>query len=120
MSTCSICLSEVRQTRNNVPIRCGHLFHNTCIDKWKQKGHKTCPMCRKIFDASNFNVVISIRNNYESTSNALSLTSEEAVFNVLDIFDLTFDVDNVLDLNDILDDIGVTLTDFDSSILNAE
>jgi len=39
---------------------------------------------------------------------------------VLDIFDLTFDVDNVLDLNDILDDIGVTLTDFDSSILNTE
>lgn len=42
------------------------------------------------------------------------------MLNVLDMFDISFDADDVLDLNSILSDLGIALTDFDSSVLDAE
>ena len=42
------------------------------------------------------------------------------MFDVLDLFDINFDVDNLPDLESILTDLGVGLSDFDSSILDAE
>jgi len=46
--------------------------------------------------------------------------NDESIFDVLDLFDITFDVENQPDLDSILADLGVSLTDFDSSILDAE
>ncbi len=120
MSTCSICLNEVRQTRNNPPIRCGHVFHSSCLDEWKSKGHNTCPLYRKIFDASNFNIIVTIQNNYEATSNTLSMTNEDDIFNIIDMFDINFNVNDTEDLNSILSDLRMSLSDFDPSILNTE
>jgi amino acid transporter len=40
---CSICYEE-----NNNPcvvLKCKHLYHKECIDKWLQE-HTTCPQCR--------------------------------------------------------------------------
>lgn len=119
MSSCSICLNEVRSTRKNPPIRCGHVFHSCCIQEWKDKGKNTCPICRKVFDASQFKVSVVIQNNYTAVSNSVSL-NDGSIFNVLDLFDISFDVDNSLDLDSLLSDLGVSLTDFDSSILNTE
>jgi hypothetical protein len=36
------------------------------------------------------------------------------------MFDVSFDADDVLDLNSILSDLGITLADFDSAILDTE
>ena len=38
---CTICLEDV----SNVPLECGHIFHNKCIDKWLEE-NDTCPNCR--------------------------------------------------------------------------
>jgi hypothetical protein len=46
--------------------------------------------------------------------------NDESIFDVLDLFDITFDVENQPDLDSILADLGVSLTDFDSSVLDAE
>ena len=46
--------------------------------------------------------------------------NEESVFQVLDTFDITFDVEDTPDLDSILADLGVSLTDFDPTILDAE
>jgi len=119
MSTCSICLNEVRSTRVNPPIRCGHMFHSHCLQGWKDRGKNTCPTCRKVFDASQFKIVLTIQNNYTATANALTL-NEDSIFDVLDLFDITFDVENQADLSSILSDLGVSLSDFDPSILDAE
>ncbi len=119
MSTCSICLAEVRSTRNNPSIRCGHIFHTHCLDRWKEQGKNTCPTCRRVFDVSQFKVEVTIHNNYTHTSNVVSL-NDESMLSVLDLFDISFDADSVLDLNSILVDFGLTLSDFDSSIFNAE
>ena len=76
MTQCAICLNEVRQTRNSKAIRCGHIFHSHCLEKWKNKGNVTCPICRKVFDGSKFRVQITVLNDYESTSNTVSVSNE--------------------------------------------
>ena len=119
MSQCAICLNEVRSTRTNPPIRCGHVFHSHCLEEWKGKGKNTCPLCRKLFDVSKFKVVVTIHNNYTAASNSVSLGSQ-SIFNVMDLFDISFDVENDLDLDSLLADLGVSLSDFDSLVLDAE
>ncbi len=119
MSTCSICLSEVRCTRKNPPARCGHVFHSHCLQEWKDQGKNSCPICRKIIDGTQFKITVTVQNNYTATANSVSL-NEDSIFNVLDLFDINFDVDEVPDLDSILADLGVSLSDFDTSILDAE
>ena len=119
MTQCAICLNEVRSTRTNTPLRCGHVFHSHCLEEWKNKGKNTCPVCRKVFDVSQFKVTVTVQNNYTAESNTVSL-EDEAVFNVMDIFNISFDVENTLDLESLLSDLGMSLSDLDSLILDAE
>jgi len=119
MSTCSICLADVRSTRKNSPIRCGHIFHTHCLERWKEQGKNTCPTCRRVFDVSQFKVEVRIHNNHTNTSNVVSL-NDESMLSVLDLFDISFDIDNLPDLDSILSDLGVSLSDFDSSVFNTE
>jgi hypothetical protein len=116
MTTCTICLNTVRETRCNVPLRCGHLFHSHCIENWKQHGSNTCPVCRKILDGSNYKVQVIIHNMYNQTSNAVTVDS----LHVIDALDLFFDVQNTIDLDSILSDFRVSVADFDSSIFDTE
>jgi hypothetical protein len=95
------------------------MFHSHCLQRWKEQGKNTCPTCRKVFDASQFKIVVTIQNNYTATANSVSL-NEESIFDVLDLFDITFDVENQPDLDSILSDLGVSLADFDPSVLDAE
>lgn len=117
--SCSICLNEVRSTRKNPPIRCGHVFHSCCIQEWKDKGKNTCPVCRKVFDVSQFKVNISVYNNYTGLEDTVQM-NVDSIFNVFDIFDITIDVNTTTGLDSILTDLGMSLTDFDSSILHTE
>ena len=119
MSTCAICLNEVRCTRTNPPIRCGHMFHSHCLQGWKEQGKNTCPTCRKVFDTSQFQIIVTIHNNYTAMANSVSL-NEESIFNVMDLFDITFDVQDTMDLDSILSDLGVSLTDFDPTVFDTE
>ena len=119
MSTCSICLNEVKATRSNPPLRCGHIFHSHCLQEWTNRGKNTCPTCRKVFDVSQFKIVVSIQNNYTAVANSVSL-NEESIFTVMDLFDLNFDVETQPDLESILTDLGVSLADFDSGVFDAE
>ena len=116
MTQCSICFNDVRSTRNSKAIRCGHVFHSHCLEKWKKMGKVTCPVCRKVFDGSNFRVQITVFNDFEATSNTVSLENEF----VLDALDLIFNVEHEDDLTSVLDDFGMSMSDFDSSILNTE
>jgi hypothetical protein len=76
-------------------------------------------VCRKVFDATQFKIIVTIHNNYTAVSNSVSL-NEESIFDVLDLFDITFDVEDAPDLDSILADFGMSLTDFDSTILDTE
>ena len=116
METCAICLTEVRETRQNKPIRCGHLFHCKCIKEWKEKCKNTCPVCRRYFDCSNFKVTINVENLFENTSNTLDVPDDH----VFDVMDIVFDVESEFDLENLLSDFGVSMTDFDTSVFNTE
>jgi len=74
---------------------------------------------RKVIDGSQFKIVVSIQNNYTAAANSVSL-NEESILNVMDMFDITFDVEETLDLDSILSDLGMSLSDFDPSVLNTE
>ena len=116
MTQCAICLNEVRQTRKNVPLRCGHLFHSHCLQNWKNKGKVTCPVCRKVFDGENFRVQITVHNLFENTSNTVTVEND-FIFDALDVF---FDIEDETDLSSLLDDFGVSVSDFDPSVFNTE
>jgi hypothetical protein len=42
---CTICLNRFRHMENVVKVKCGHLFHEECLQPWIEQ-HDTCPMCR--------------------------------------------------------------------------
>ncbi|KAH8510136.1 hypothetical protein H0E87_007889 [Populus deltoides] len=49
--SCSICLVELeKEDAVSQLSRCMHVFHMDCIDKWIQRGHFTCPLCRTSID----------------------------------------------------------------------
>jgi hypothetical protein len=46
-SICSICLEFMYKFKKLT--KCGHQFHQTCIEKWFEKNN-TCPLCRETND----------------------------------------------------------------------
>lgn len=44
---CSICLMEFeKEDLVNKLLRCGHVFHMGCLEKWLDRCQFTCPLCR--------------------------------------------------------------------------
>lgn len=76
-------------------------------------------MCRKVFDVSKFKVTLTVENNDNETSNIISM-DEDMIFNVMDIFNITFEVEDILDLESLLTDVGSSLSDLDPLVLDAE
>lgn len=121
--TCSICLNSVRKTRGTKTLWCGHIFHSSCIENWKNVGKHTCPICRKKFDVSNYNVTIRIENNRTDVSNIFQLSSQ-AIFNILDrlgqdeqflnnappITDINFNIEEVEDLEELINDLELEIS----------
>ncbi|CAI9768062.1 unnamed protein product [Fraxinus pennsylvanica] len=43
---CAVCLCRIDEGDDVRELRCKHLYHRVCIDRWLGYGHKTCPLCR--------------------------------------------------------------------------
>ncbi|XP_027362754.1 uncharacterized RING finger protein ECU07_0330-like [Abrus precatorius] len=43
---CAVCLCNMGETEEVITLRCDHLFHRVCIDKWVGFNSATCPLCR--------------------------------------------------------------------------
>ncbi|KAJ5189671.1 BRCA1-associated 2 [Penicillium cf. griseofulvum] len=43
LPTCPVCLERMDETTGLLTINCQHVFHCTCLQKWKGSG---CPVCR--------------------------------------------------------------------------
>ena len=61
-------------------------------------GKNTCPMCRKVFDTSKFRVTVRIQNNVTEVVDTVTL-NQESMFDVLDLFDINFDFEDLVDLH---------------------
>ena len=125
--SCSICLDSMTK-KSSRQLRCGHVFHNSCIEKLKGSGSHACPLCRKLFDVSKYNISIKIENRDNDHSQSLDL-SEEGIFNMLDgltllptpgITSIDYETDIITELESFLRDVGISSTDFDSFVLDAE
>lgn len=44
---CVFCLCDVEDGEEVRELRCEHLFHRSCLDRWVGFGRVTCPLCRK-------------------------------------------------------------------------
>ena len=44
IANCSICQETFQNTQVRI-LQCGHMFHNTCYETWRNSG-TTCPACR--------------------------------------------------------------------------
>ncbi len=46
-NNCSICIETLDKTATTI-LSCGHIFHMTCLNKWINSNHNTCPLCRNM------------------------------------------------------------------------
>ena len=52
---CSICLEDLKHKEYKRTLKCSHVFHKKCVDKWL-KYNDECPLCRiNVFDEFCFN-----------------------------------------------------------------
>lgn len=71
---CAVCLCKIEEDDEMRELRCNHLFHKVCLDRWLSLGHRistTCPICRTTLTpaklaAGNVHVLTF---NYTFTSN---------------------------------------------------
>ena len=42
-TNCTFCLNEYEDREK---LKCGHLFHNECLDSWLDN-EKVCPVCKE-------------------------------------------------------------------------
>ncbi|CAI9768059.1 unnamed protein product [Fraxinus pennsylvanica] len=43
---CAVCLCRIDEGAEVRELRCNHLYHRVCLDKWVRHGRGTCPLCR--------------------------------------------------------------------------
>jgi len=124
-------MNNVRETRHNNPLSCGHLFHANCIHSWKKKGKHTCPLCRDIIDKSKYKITVSVENT--QTSNVGMVNALNAIGNVVGLFDINLDdldifstdivveeISNSDELESILQRLGVSISDIHTLIRDTE
>jgi len=55
---CPICLDKIKE-EDKKTIKCSHVYHKECIDKWFERAHQ-CPLCRD----SKFNISFKEYENH--------------------------------------------------------
>lgn len=48
---CAVCLSKIGEGEEVRVLRCDHIFHRDCLDKWVGFRNPTCPLCRYFLDS---------------------------------------------------------------------
>ncbi|CDP00531.1 unnamed protein product [Coffea canephora] len=43
---CAVCLCTIAESDEAKRLRCDHVFHKVCLDRWFGYGQVTCPLCR--------------------------------------------------------------------------
>ncbi|XP_057963049.1 uncharacterized protein LOC131154354 [Malania oleifera] len=43
---CAVCLCKIEEGEEIKELRCEHLFHSDCLDRWMGYRNTTCPLCR--------------------------------------------------------------------------
>ena len=62
--SCSICLGDVEKDNEYYKIKCNHIFHKKCLEKWLEEYNYLCPVCRTELGKSKAH----LENNDDSSS----------------------------------------------------
>ncbi|KAJ5514052.1 hypothetical protein N7463_003604 [Penicillium fimorum] len=46
---CAVCLEQVDRTQEIRELRCLHVFHRECLEKWFLGDHFNCPLCHRAY-----------------------------------------------------------------------
>ena len=44
---CAVCLYKIGEGEEIIVLRCDHVFHKECLDRWVGFNNATCPLCRQ-------------------------------------------------------------------------
>jgi len=130
LGECPICM-ESMTSRTSRTIKCNHMFHKKCLEKWKNQNKLTCPVCRRYFDCSRFKVTISVVDREQLTILSSNLDSDvvNTIIPGMDTSnvqfdsistDMIFDVDEIQELEDLLSELGTSFADITSAPTDAE
>jgi len=107
--------------RNSRELDCGHLFHKKCLQQWKNRGNRSCPLCRTEFDAPQFRVTVTIEpmgNAANTHARGTFSRIETALLNIpnhmLDTeTQLMAEAEDMDTLRSVIESIGIQLSDAD-------
>ncbi|KAH8360747.1 hypothetical protein KR084_002048 [Drosophila pseudotakahashii] len=63
---CTICSERYRTSDNIHAGKCGHVFHEECLDRWREQS-RTCPICR-CDDATYFQLYLNFEESPDNES----------------------------------------------------
>ncbi|EED22438.1 RING finger domain protein, putative [Talaromyces stipitatus ATCC 10500] len=61
---CVVCFDEVERTQEIHELKCLHVFHKECLEKWYLRSHYTCPMCHRVFFEERDRFISSANMNF--------------------------------------------------------
>ncbi|KAG2200744.1 hypothetical protein INT47_002788 [Mucor saturninus] len=48
VEACLVCLDEFENKQPVRVLKCHHVFHRECVDRWLCESHNSCPVCRRV------------------------------------------------------------------------
>ena len=81
--SCIICLNDNFVNQDMCITNCSHIFCKECLDKWFDRGEKSCPICRGVIQYFvhkdiNYRVII-----YNSVTHGYQIISNEVIENLI-------------------------------------
>lgn len=71
---CAVCLCNIEDEDEISELKCGHIFHGVCLDRWIGYGRWTCPLCRNhlsLFPGSDFDRQVLVFNFCDVSSSSV-------------------------------------------------
>ena len=77
---CVVCLSKIEEGDDIRVLKCDHMYHRHCLDKWVAFKNHTCPLCRESLRPERVIIENHCREYYNPFSIlGLDLSSPESV-----------------------------------------
>ncbi|WCJ31814.1 RING/U-box superfamily protein [Euphorbia peplus] len=78
---CAVCLCELSEDESIIrELKCEHMFHKECLDKWLLQCRSNCPLCRSMVLPDKVVPSYRLRKDHERVCDVNNEEQEEIVF----------------------------------------